>query len=307
VTNAPDSGKNGAPVADVPPPVGRGWEENLVLVEGNAVVALPTDSRELIALHRRSGALLWRRPMPEGVDYAVGRRGAGLVAGGPFHGLGEEFEFKLVDEVIVGVGDFAALRLIQGFGDAGAEGIVVGVRLGAAAEHLADVDVRNGKSVGEEERLPDDVLEFADISGPGVGDEGLDSGGLEAVWAEAEGAGMFLHEMGGQEGNVLGALPERGERERDLVESIVEILAKPALGHAARKILVGGTDDPHIDRLFNRGTHPSHTALLNGSEQLDLHRQLFAPAEIHRTAELGAQPPPACRQRKPAGEACQAR
>ncbi len=81
-TNAPDSGKDDAPVADVPPPVGRGWEENLVVVEGNAVVALPADARELIALHRRSGALLWRRPMPEGVDYAVGRRGAGLVAAG---------------------------------------------------------------------------------------------------------------------------------------------------------------------------------------------------------------------------------
>lgn len=82
VPNAPDSGKDGAPAADVPPPVGRGWEENLVLVEGNAVVALPTDSRELIALHRRSGALLWRRPTPEGVDYAVGRRGSSLVAAG---------------------------------------------------------------------------------------------------------------------------------------------------------------------------------------------------------------------------------
>jgi outer membrane protein assembly factor BamB len=82
VTNAPDSGKDDAPVADVPPPVGRGWEENLVLVEGNAVVALPADARELIALHRRSGALLWRRPMPEGVDYAVGRRGSSLVGAG---------------------------------------------------------------------------------------------------------------------------------------------------------------------------------------------------------------------------------
>ncbi|MFZ4394744.1 MAG: PQQ-binding-like beta-propeller repeat protein [Kiritimatiellia bacterium] len=82
VTNAPASGKDDAPVADVPPTVGRGWEENLVLAEGNAVVALPADARELIALHRRSGALLWRRPMPEGVDYAVGRRGAGLVVAG---------------------------------------------------------------------------------------------------------------------------------------------------------------------------------------------------------------------------------
>jgi outer membrane protein assembly factor BamB len=82
VTNAPDSGKDDAAVADEPPPVGRGWEENLVLVEGNAVVALPADARELIALHRRSGALLWRRPMPEGVDYAVGRRGSSLVGAG---------------------------------------------------------------------------------------------------------------------------------------------------------------------------------------------------------------------------------
>jgi outer membrane protein assembly factor BamB/tetratricopeptide (TPR) repeat protein len=79
-TNAPDAGETNAPVADANPTAG--WEENLTLVEGNAVVALPGGALELIAFHRRSGELLWRRPKPEGVDYAVGRRGAALVVAG---------------------------------------------------------------------------------------------------------------------------------------------------------------------------------------------------------------------------------
>jgi outer membrane protein assembly factor BamB/tetratricopeptide (TPR) repeat protein len=79
-TNAPAPDNAAPPVADVKR--AAGWEENLTLVEGNAVVALSGGSSELLALHRRSGALLWRLPKPEGVDYAVGRRGAALVVAG---------------------------------------------------------------------------------------------------------------------------------------------------------------------------------------------------------------------------------
>jgi tetratricopeptide (TPR) repeat protein len=58
------------------------WEESLVLVAGETVVALPEDSDQILAYDRRSGARLWVQRKPEGVDYVVGKRGASLIVAG---------------------------------------------------------------------------------------------------------------------------------------------------------------------------------------------------------------------------------
>ncbi|MFZ4398243.1 MAG: PQQ-binding-like beta-propeller repeat protein, partial [Kiritimatiellia bacterium] len=58
------------------------WEENLVLVAGEAVVALPEDSGDILAFDRRNGTPLWRQRKPKGVDYVVGRQGAALIVAG---------------------------------------------------------------------------------------------------------------------------------------------------------------------------------------------------------------------------------
>ncbi len=69
-------------------PVDRGiksqtkWEESLTLVVGEAVVAMPEDSGEILAFDRRSGLPLWKQRKPEGVNYLVGRRGARLIVAG---------------------------------------------------------------------------------------------------------------------------------------------------------------------------------------------------------------------------------
>lgn len=58
------------------------WEESLVLVEGDTIVAMPEDSVDILALDRRRGTRLWTAAKPDGVDYMVGRRGATLIAAG---------------------------------------------------------------------------------------------------------------------------------------------------------------------------------------------------------------------------------
>jgi outer membrane protein assembly factor BamB/tetratricopeptide (TPR) repeat protein len=58
------------------------WEESLVQIAGETVVAMPEDSNELMAFDRRIGTLLWKRPKPDGVNYVVGRQGEGLVVAG---------------------------------------------------------------------------------------------------------------------------------------------------------------------------------------------------------------------------------
>ena len=58
------------------------WEESLVLVAGETVLALPEDSDQILAYDRRNGTRLWMRRKPEGVDYVVDRRGAELIVAG---------------------------------------------------------------------------------------------------------------------------------------------------------------------------------------------------------------------------------
>jgi outer membrane protein assembly factor BamB len=58
------------------------WEESLVLVAGETVLALPVDSDQILAYDRQNGTRLWMRRKPEGVDYVVGRRGPALIVAG---------------------------------------------------------------------------------------------------------------------------------------------------------------------------------------------------------------------------------
>jgi outer membrane protein assembly factor BamB len=73
-----------APVADglAPAKPEATWEENLVLVAGETVVALPEDSDHILAHDRRNGTRLWTRRKPDGVDYVVGRCGPALIVAG---------------------------------------------------------------------------------------------------------------------------------------------------------------------------------------------------------------------------------
>ncbi len=58
------------------------WEESLVLVAGETVVAMPEGSQEILAFDRRRGTRLSTRGKPEGVDYVVGRQGASVIVAG---------------------------------------------------------------------------------------------------------------------------------------------------------------------------------------------------------------------------------
>ncbi|MFZ4394748.1 MAG: PQQ-binding-like beta-propeller repeat protein [Kiritimatiellia bacterium] len=58
------------------------WEESLVLIAGDAAVALPEDSQELLAFDRRNGTWLWKQRKPDGVNYVLGRRDAALIVAG---------------------------------------------------------------------------------------------------------------------------------------------------------------------------------------------------------------------------------
>lgn len=50
-----------------------------------------------------------------------------------------------------------------------------------------------------------------------------------------------------QRGNVFGPFAQRTQRQREHVEPVEQISAKPALGDFGGQVAVGAGDDPHVD------------------------------------------------------------
>ena len=46
--------------------------------------------------------------------------------------------------------------------------------------------------------------------------------------------------------DVAGAIPQRGQSDREDVQAVVEILAQPALGDGLRRVAIAGRDDAHV-------------------------------------------------------------
>ena len=76
-----------------------------------------------------------------------------------------------------------------------------------------------------------------------------------------------------QRWQVFPALPQRGDDDLDDVQAVIEILAEPARLYVGGQVAVGGADDAHIHGLLLGRAQGAHAALLDGAQQLRLHRQ----------------------------------
>ena len=81
---------------------------------------------------------------------------------------------------------------------------------------------------------------------------------------------VLLEEVLGQQLDVLPALAQRRQVDRDRVEPEEEILAEPAGGDLRRKVGVGGGDEPHVGPDRPRGADPLELAGLERPQDLRL-------------------------------------
>ena len=86
-------------------------------------------------------------------------------------------------------------------------------------------------------------------------------------------AGEALQEMLGEQSGVAGPLGEARDSHHDFGEAVVEILAERARRDHLFEILVGGADDPRVDRDRLAAADPLDHPLLQEAQQLDLQRQ----------------------------------
>ena len=81
------------------------------------------------------------------------------------------------------------------------------------------------------------------------------------------------HEVLGQERDVVAALAQRRQPDRDDVDAVEQVLAERALGHHLRQVAIGGGDDADVGLDLLGPAEPAEAALLQDAQQLDLHER----------------------------------
>src|SRR6185312_15064436 len=141
--------------------------------------------------------------------------------------------------------DVAALDLVKGEALADQADHGVGVRRGA--ERRLHVGQRGQRRRGGHRQPLDDVLELADVAGPGAGGQEVERLGLEPDQDRAGPPGQaLLQEVLGQRGHVLAALAQGRHRHAQDVQPEEQVLAEQTLGHQLAQVLVGGGDAAHV-------------------------------------------------------------
>ena len=81
---------------------------------------------------------------------------------------------------------------------------------------------------------------------------------------------MLRQEVLDEERDVRAPLAQRGQRDRDHVEPVEEVLAEAALAHLLLEVAVGGRHDPHVDRHRLGAADAQDLPLLQDAQQLHL-------------------------------------
>ena len=124
-----------------------------------------------------------------------------------------------------------------------------------------------------------DVLQLADVPGPGVAAEPREDRAERAALrlgraVPEEGA---LEQLLGDERDVLAPLPQRRDVDRQDVEPEVEILAELAAADALAELAVRRREDAHVDRRRDVAAEPQDLPLLEDAQQPALERERDVP------------------------------
>jgi len=123
---------------------------------------------------------------------------------------------------------------------------------------------------GEHDAAFDAVLQFADVAGPFIIDQGAHRVGGELARGEAVLVGVEVEEVLRQQGNVFAAGAQRGQVHGDDVEAVEEILAELAVANGLAKIDVGGGDDAHVHLNLRDSAQVHEAAVLQDAQDFGL-------------------------------------
>ena len=132
---------------------------------------------------------------------------------------------------------------------------------------LADAD---DPAVGQDRDALERVRELPHVAGPVVqhqrGERGRPQRGLRQTVAR----GGARQQVEGQRRDVLAPLRKARQRDREDMQSMVEVAPEGARGDRAGEIAVGRRDDAHVDGDLALAAEPGDAVVLECPQQLDL-------------------------------------
>jgi hypothetical protein len=128
------------------------------------------------------------------------------------------------------------------------------------------------RPVAGDERPLDGVLQFANVSRPGVPPQQLASVPTQRHITLAHPGSEAADGGVGEEEDVVAAFPQGRQVHIEDAQPVEEVAAEPTGGHLSRQIAVRCGDQADIGLERRSPTQPLEFALLQHTEELDLHR-----------------------------------
>ena len=79
--------------------------------------------------------------------------------------------------------------------------------------------------------------------------------------------------MLGEDDDIVAALPQRRQNERQAGQALIEILAEAAFQDGGPEVDIARADDPDVDPLAPRAAEPAYGSLLDHIEEFGLQRR----------------------------------
>src|SRR5260370_10118586 len=142
------------------------------------------------------------------------------------------------------------------------------------------------RPLGQNPRSLDNVLQYANVTGPGVRVHAVHAAGAKALDGFAEPAAKTVQEESDEETDVRHALTERRDLDGDDIETIQQIKSKSSVANRLIKISIRGGDHADADPDRSAAADWLELLLLEHAEQLYLgvERELANLVEKNRAA-----------------------
>jgi hypothetical protein len=140
-------------------------------------------------------------------------------------------------------------------------------------ERLRQVDARDVVRLGDRDRALDRVLELAHVAGDSRSAGARPSRRARTRAPSCPRGARTSRGSRPRAADVLRALAQRRQLDRDDVQAIEQVLAEPSLLHQLLQRHVRRGDDARVDDVHLVVAEPSHLAALEEAQQLDLRRQ----------------------------------
>src|SRR5688572_11515883 len=114
------------------------------------------------------------------------------------------------------------------------------------------------------------MVQLTHVSGPGMFEQRLHSGGIESCKPFAVALGVAAKKVRGQGSDVFAALAQRRQLDLNGVQAEKQVFAKAARLNLAREIGIGSGDDAHVHLPGLRGTNALEFSRLQHAEELGL-------------------------------------